>query len=302
MNKISSFVGVFFFVSLYPFLLTGQLQAQMKDFFPLNAGMVMRYSLIGEVFNGQNLLAGDPFDKSEKDSGTVTYLVLGSSVVNDSLLYWSIVEKDSFFVKEKFSSRTSNYEKFYLYVSSETLVCEENIKGLHALSVSGTIWNVRDFQRYAIDTTSEKIITSFAPWHYGGSQPSLRLTPDSGIVSMKTNFSITGQTFYKGDRVIAKLLLSSRITINPKEFALYQNYPNPFNSTTSIEFGLPTAGYVSVKIYDILGRHIVTLFDGIKAEGNHKIVWSPQNLSGGVYFYRIESQASTTTKKMILLK
>lgn len=262
----------------------------------------MRYSLIGEVFNGQNLLAGDPFDKSEKDSGTVTYLVLGSSVVNDSLLYWSIVEKDSFFVKEKFSSRTSNYEKFYLYVSSETLVCEENIKGLHALSVSGTIWNVRDFQRYAIDTTSEKIITSFAPWHYGGSQPSLRLTPDSGIVSMKTNFSITGQTFYKGDRVIAKLLLSSRITINPKEFALYQNYPNPFNSTTSIEFGLPTAGYVSVKIYDILGRHIVTLFDGIKAEGNHKIVWSPQNLSGGVYFYRIESQASTTTKKMILLK
>lgn len=276
---------------------------QLRDWFPLNGGMVVRYSLVGEIVNGQGSFSGNPFYKYEKDSGTVTYTVLGSGIVDDSTLHWSIIETDSFFVTEKYQSPTNNYEKAYLFVQSYPLVSYENIKGFHTLLVAnGSIWSIQNFQRYSIDSASEKFIVGSGPWHYGGSGSTLRMSPDSGITSLSAKFSYTGNAYYGGDHATAKLLPGSRIFLNPKEFALYQNYPNPFNSATSIEFGLPTAGYVSVKIYDILGRRIVTLFDGIKAEGNHKIVWSPQNLASGVYFYRIESPASTLTKKMVLLK
>jgi hypothetical protein len=88
----------------------------------------------------------------------------------------------------------------------------------------------------------------------------------------------------------------------PKEYQLNQNYPNPFNPSTVIEFAIPTAGNVSLKIYDVLGREVATLLNERRNAGVHRINFNASNLSSGTYFYRLQSGGFTQTKKMILVK
>ncbi len=96
--------------------------------------------------------------------------------------------------------------------------------------------------------------------------------------------------------------------INLKYF-LAQNFPNPFNPLTQINFGLKESGYVKLFVYNILGQKIRELVDNHLAAGNHEAVFNGNNLSSGVYFYRIEIRSDkaradvfSETKKFILLK
>ncbi len=94
----------------------------------------------------------------------------------------------------------------------------------------------------------------------------------------------------------------------PREFALSQNYPNPFNPTTTINFSLPEAVRVDLRIYDILGREVATLIDNQDiVAGNHRIQWNGKNQGGmnvatGMYFYRIVAGGFVQAKKMVLIK
>ena len=86
------------------------------------------------------------------------------------------------------------------------------------------------------------------------------------------------------------------------DYDLHQNYPNPFNPSTTIEFDMPTSGFVSIKVYNIMGQEITTLVDKELLPGNHKVEWNPQNLSSGIYFYKLETKGFQETKKLILLE
>ncbi|MCH7723661.1 MAG: T9SS type A sorting domain-containing protein [Bacteroidetes bacterium] len=88
----------------------------------------------------------------------------------------------------------------------------------------------------------------------------------------------------------------------PKEFALFDNYPNPFNPTTTIEYSIPEASFVELKIYDILGGEVASLVKENKPSGKHSVKFNASNLPSGIYFYRIVSGNFTATKKLILLK
>ncbi|MBN1397212.1 MAG: T9SS type A sorting domain-containing protein [Bacteroidetes bacterium] len=87
------------------------------------------------------------------------------------------------------------------------------------------------------------------------------------------------------------------------EFRLEQNYPNPFNPKTKITYSIVgTRHAVSLRIYDMLGREVVTLVDGVKNGGYHSVEWNAQNLPSGIYFYRLKAGSYIETKRMILLK
>ena len=92
------------------------------------------------------------------------------------------------------------------------------------------------------------------------------------------------------------------------DFLLEQNYPNPFNPSTTIRYRIPEAGFVSLKIYDMLGREIATLVSEFKSSGIYKIEFNSQEttnnikLISGVYYYRLHSGDLTSTKKFILIK
>ena len=90
--------------------------------------------------------------------------------------------------------------------------------------------------------------------------------------------------------------------IIPNEFVLYQNYPNPFNPSTVISWQLAAGSYVSLKIYDVLGREIITLVNRYYVTGTYKVNFNANGLPGGVYFYRLITKDFIQTKKMMLVR
>jgi len=88
----------------------------------------------------------------------------------------------------------------------------------------------------------------------------------------------------------------------PLQYGLEQNYPNPFNPSTTIKFQIPSKGFVTLKIYDIIGREVVTLVDGFQEAGPHNVKFDASNLPSGVYLYRITTGTYAETKKLVLIK
>mgnify|MGYP005605326171 FL=1 len=86
------------------------------------------------------------------------------------------------------------------------------------------------------------------------------------------------------------------------EYELTQNYPNPFNPSTQIKFALKESGYVTLKVYDALGKEVATLVKGDYASGSYNVSFDASGLSSGIYFYRLETGSFVQTNKMMLLK
>ncbi len=88
----------------------------------------------------------------------------------------------------------------------------------------------------------------------------------------------------------------------PGGYALDQNFPNPFNPTTSISYTVQSAGHVTLEVFDLLGRSVEVLVDGVVAEGQHTYQFEAGNLPSGMYLYRLTAGNETITRKMMLLK
>jgi hypothetical protein len=90
--------------------------------------------------------------------------------------------------------------------------------------------------------------------------------------------------------------------IIPKDFSLEQNYPNPFNPSTAISYQLPVNGFVTLKVYDVLGNEIATLVNEEKPQGKYEVDFTAKNLPSGIYFYKLQAGNFIETKKMVLMK
>ena len=111
---------------------------------------------------------------------------------------------------------------------------------------------------------------------------------------------------YNNDKGAANFLgtvkLNEGIKVVPTEFAIHQNYPNPFNPTTQINYSLPKSSFVSLKVYDVLGREVATLVNQTQNNGSYNISFNANNLASGVYFYKLEAGDFISIKKMLLVK
>jgi hypothetical protein len=97
--------------------------------------------------------------------------------------------------------------------------------------------------------------------------------------------------------------VSDKETNNITEtFNLSQNYPNPFNPTTTIAYSLKANGAVRLSVYDMMGKEVAVLVDGLQAAGNHEVQFSGANLTSGIYFYKLQTAAQVITRKMTLVK
>jgi hypothetical protein len=88
----------------------------------------------------------------------------------------------------------------------------------------------------------------------------------------------------------------------PGEFKLYQNYPNPFNPSTNIQFVLPSNDFVTLKVFDLMGREVSTLLSDHLNAGTYAIEFNASSLSSGIYFYRLSSSGFNQSKQMLLIK
>ncbi len=98
--------------------------------------------------------------------------------------------------------------------------------------------------------------------------------------------------------------LSSDVT---QSFVLSQNYPNPFNPTTNFGFRISDFAFVSLKVFDVLGREVAALVNEMSRPGVHTVQWDGKNdrgepVSSGIYLYQLRAGSSVTTRKMVLLK
>ncbi len=88
----------------------------------------------------------------------------------------------------------------------------------------------------------------------------------------------------------------------PFQYALSQNYPNPFNPVTTIAYSVPTSEFVTLKVFDTLGREVATLVEGFQSPGIHEVQFNAASLPSGMYVYRLTAQAYSEVKKLLLLK
>ena len=101
-----------------------------------------------------------------------------------------------------------------------------------------------------------------------------------------------------GDKMLSLIHISS----SPDNFYLSQNYPNPFNPSTKITYSVASLSNVILKVYDILGREVLTLVNEEKPAGRYEVSFNASSLASGVYFYQIKAGSFVQTKKLMLLK
>lgn len=142
------------------------------------------------------------------------------------------------------------------------------------------------------DTTSVNI--TFAPTDSIQYNATLRVVGNDPFTPVRTvNLSGLG---------MGTVSISQVGTEIPSAFSLSQNYPNPFNPSTSINFAIPVQGMVSLKVYDLLGKEVATLVNGVKTPGMYVADFDASKLTSGIYFYKLEANGFVDVKRMVLLK
>jgi hypothetical protein len=123
------------------------------------------------------------------------------------------------------------------------------------------------------------------------------------------NLSITNVQAQQAGAIVDAVLQSATSGLpgvntgaQPGEYVLFDAYPNPFNPSTKISFSLPTRSFVSLKIFNILGSEVATLVSGQLSAGHHSLQWDAVNMPSGIYLYQIQTDNTTQTRKLILLR
>lgn len=125
----------------------------------------------------------------------------------------------------------------------------------------------------------------------------------NGTISQADAQSLIDYTNQLIDEINSSLpKTKTELTSMPEEFALHQNYPNPFNPSTTISWQLPGSSHQTLKIYDVLGNEIVVLVDDFREAGFYSVNFDATGLSSGIYFYTLQAEGFTQTKKLLLMK
>ncbi|MBI9071578.1 MAG: T9SS type A sorting domain-containing protein [Melioribacteraceae bacterium] len=135
----------------------------------------------------------------------------------------------------------------------------------------------------------------------GSKEVYLRLSLLSNVKGEVTlsNYYIDGEGNFKKEDV-EEIILDNSLAIN--NYQLFANYPNPFNPSTKIDYQLPKAGHVTLKIFNMLGQEVATLVDGVKEKGRYSVNFNAKHLASGTYIYTLQAGDYKVSKKMILLK
>ena len=182
-------------------------------------------------------------------------------------------------------------------------------------SDGGNNWNFKELQMYGLSFSLE-FRTPLEGWSASGKKFIYtsdkgniweeRTTPDSTII-YDLQF-VNSQTGYAvGDNGVILKFVPPPVNVEAESsivnhYILYPNYPNPFNPSTNIRFRISDFGYVSLKIYNLLGKRVATLVDEYKPAGSYDVQFDAVNLTSGIYFYTLKTDSFSQTRKMLLLK
>jgi hypothetical protein len=176
------------------------------------------------------------------------------------------------------STRFTNADVYALAVSGTNLFAGTNGGGVFLSTNNGTSW-----------TAASTGLTNTTVWSLAVSGTNLFAgTLGGGVWRRPLSEMITS--------------VESVSSEPPLTFSLQQNYPNPFNPGAAISFSLPTSGFVTLKLYSLLGRELSVLVSQNLSPGRYEVQWDAMGLASGVYFYRLQAGSFVETRKMVLMK
>ena len=235
---------------------------------------------------------------SDGESSVNTSLAITVTPVNDSPSEFELISPT---VLDTFQISTATDETIpFTWESSYDVDSDVTYKLTVTLDYPGNVYT-QDYQNIADSSTS------ISAYEYAAFMTDLNLTQwniDYVVEVSDEEYTVISQV---GEFVLNNTLLSTNSEIIPEVFALHQNYPNPFNPITQIRYDLPETKYVSINIYDVMGRKIKSLVNSIQDAGYRSIHWNAmsdlgQPVSGGMYIYTIQAGEFRQTNKMVLLK
>jgi hypothetical protein len=215
------------------------------------------------------------------------------------------------------SNSLANVYVYSLAVSGTNLFAGTN-SGVYSFTNNGASWTEMDtsltnYNVLSLALAGENLFAAAGDGVY--------LSTDNGLSWTQVNtglpntsvwaLAVSGTNLFAGtynsgvwQRPLSELITAVKGNVNqvPAHFGLDQNFPNPFNPSTTINYSIPKAGLVTLKVYDVLGKEVATLVSEEKTTGNYSLVFNASKLASGVYFYRLISGNSFMTKKLILMK
>ena len=167
----------------------------------------------------------------------------------------------------------------------ETIPAEWHIT-LHDYEMETSI-NMRDLNQYVFNEDAD-VQAKVNPLSILNGPAAIAMKAKSG----SSRFEIT----------ISPTSVSNEIEERPVSFSLSQNYPNPFNPTTTINYTIEESGDVNISIYNLMGQKVATLVNEQKSAGQYNVHWDASGLSSGMYYYRLDANGQSITRKMTLIK
>ena len=266
-----------------------------------------------EIGNRWDFVEGWSDGSGNSFADTITYQVISDTMLQNGKTYYKILPEGVLFKNLIRADSTGIY--YYDSVCDiEWLFYSFDIPVGQTLKVPMGECNTSDSS--FINKTSEDSIMFFEnnvntfSYHYDGginNRYDIRLTQEFGFINWSSNDS--SRNYYKTllscevDRTIYGTLTNTeREELKLSEYYLKQNYPNPFNPTTTINYSIPKTCFVTLKVYDMLGKEVTTLVNEERRTGNYKVDFDGSYLPSGVYFYRMQAGNFSETKKLVLLK
>ena len=265
--------------------------------------------------NGELNNADVQFLSSTTNNITLTGLDLGTTY------YWQV--RSRLASNPTAVSAFTAYESFTIYSGTYSSVVPSLpgvfMSGIQATSTPTLSWylptNPSSSVKYnlKIDNNSDMLtptmsISDISATNYKVSSNLPKGTYYWTVVAQRTDNGVVSQPSAKGKFIITGVTgIENNGSSIPTAYELMQNYPNPFNPTTTIKFSLPDASFVTLKVFDILGREIKTLISNDMTAGSHIVTWNGDDDSGskvasGNYIYRISAGKFSQARKMTLLK
>jgi hypothetical protein len=198
-----------------------------------------------------------------------------------------------------------------LIASNNILICGLRDSTIHISNDAGTTWtlNATTYEPYCYEVINGVL-------YQGTFDRKVFKSTDNGTTWINltgtgiTSDGVKSFAIFKGNLYASASYTLFRTSIPASineqiisfDFTLQQNYPNPFNPTTKIQYAIPSAQFVTLKIYDLLGCEIITLVNEHKQAGNYVVNFNGENLPSGIYFYSLQTGGLHQTKQMLIVK
>jgi hypothetical protein len=287
------------------------LQDTLYEIFPLKTHLHYTY----DYYSRSATSWVTALEELKIDSGTVEYIVHDSTAVNDTLIQWNIEERRSILHIDSISLY-GPLDSTYSLFDTTFFSLSETTTRLHQLSSTAFVW------RFPLVFPSDTLLVhrlSYFPTDTIGTQwyiydpcksgnDTLLFLNELGFVQ-RISSTIIGGCHNTRTYISTRISLHSSPVLSVIEsknyqvkFNLEQNYPNPFNSNTIIQYVISSPAYITLRVYDLLGRQIKTLAEGLRNTGLHSVSFHADNLTSGIYFYRLNVGGYVETKKLLLVK